>query len=79
MTPKAFGARAVHAQHWVDLPERGTPAYHALFFNQRTRSPARIVHIPKARARPSAPFVACLPTFLLFRGYDFGSRVSVEG
>jgi predicted LPLAT superfamily acyltransferase len=26
MTPKTFGARAVHAQRWVDLPERGTPA-----------------------------------------------------
>jgi predicted LPLAT superfamily acyltransferase len=25
MTPKAFGAKALHAQRWADLPERGTP------------------------------------------------------
>ena len=25
MTPKAFGAKGLHAQRWADLPERGTP------------------------------------------------------
>src|SRR6202040_1530716 len=25
MTPKAFGAKALPAQRWADLPERGTP------------------------------------------------------